>query len=184
MAVPYCSLFLWLNLCFFSVLGSQVDDVSVAHVYADVGSNVSLPCLPQSLRSNTEGYTPSVGENSLFIWIREGKTLQHSRVEENGILTLTKITRTDAGLYTCQAEESFGYSEGTFTRNVAQVELHVKSIQITRDLSVLEFHCLSFKLFQQHLLLQHIWQCIHHQCWLWSHGSSTALGATQSNPFQ
>ena len=156
MAVPYCSLFLWLNLCFFSVLGSQVDDVSVAHVYADVGSNVSLPCLPQSLRSNTEGYTPSVGENSLFIWIREGKTLQHSRVEENGILTLTKITRTDAGLYTCQAEESFGYSEGTFTRNVAQVELHVKSIQITRDLSVLEFHCLSFKLFQQHLQLQHI----------------------------
>ncbi|XP_046637067.1 uncharacterized protein LOC124315436 [Daphnia pulicaria] len=120
---PFYLLLLWFNIS----CGSQVDDVSVAHVYADIGSNVSLPCLPQSLRSNTEVYTPAVGENSLLLWIREGKTLQHSKVEENGILTLTKITRADSGVYTCQAEESFGYSERTFTRNVAQVELHIKT---------------------------------------------------------
>nr|CAH0101546.1 unnamed protein product [Daphnia galeata] len=121
---PFYLILLWLNLS----CASQVeDDVSVAHVYADIGSNVSLPCLPVSV-SNTEVYTPSVGENSLLLWIREGKTLQHSKVEENGILTLTKITRADSGVYMCQAEESFGYSgERTFTRNVAQVELHVKS---------------------------------------------------------
>lgn len=121
---PFYLILLWLNLS----CASQVeDDVSVAHVYADIGTNVSLPCLPVSV-SNTEVYTPSVGENSLLLWIREGKTLQHSKVEENGILTLTKITRADSGVYMCQAEESFGYSgERTFTRNVAQVELHVKS---------------------------------------------------------
>lgn len=116
-------IFLWFSLC----SGSQVDDISVAHVYADIGSNVSLPCLSQSLRSNVEDYTPAVSGNTILLWIREGKALQHSRVEENGILTLTKITRADSGVYTCQAEESFGYSEKTFTRNVAQVELHVKS---------------------------------------------------------
>lgn len=126
MASSFCVMFLWFH--FYSVQGSQVDDVAVAHVYADVGSNVSLPCLPQSLRSNVEHYTPPVGENSLLLWIREGKTLQHSRVEENGILTLTKITRLDAGLYTCVAEESDTYSDKTFTRNIAQVELHVKSM--------------------------------------------------------
>ena len=120
---PFYLILLWLNLS----CASQVeDDVSVAHVYADIGSNVSLPCLPVSV-SNTEAFTPSVGENSLLLWIREGKTLQHSKVEENGILTLTKITRADSGVYTFQAEESFGYSERTFTRNVAQVKLHVKS---------------------------------------------------------
>ena len=118
---PFYLILLWLN---FSI--EVEDNVSVAHVYADIGTNVSLPCLPVSV-SNTEVYTPSVGENSLLLWIREGKTLQHSKVEENGILTLTKITRADSGVYTCQAEESFGYSERTFTRNVAQVELHVKS---------------------------------------------------------
>nr|CAG4651234.1 EOG090X0B8X [Simocephalus serrulatus] len=107
--------------------GSQVEDVSVAHVYADIGSNVSLPCLPQSLRSNSEDYRPSVDEDSLLLWIREGKALQHSRVETNGILILTRITKTDAGLYTCQAEQSYSSSEKTFTRNIAQVELHVKT---------------------------------------------------------
>lgn len=120
----FCLLCLWFSVC----SASQVDDVSVAHVYADIGSNVSLPCLPQSLRSNTQDYTPAVSENTLLLWIREGKTLQHSRVEENGILALTKITRADSGIYTCQAEESFGYSESTFIRNIAQVELHVKSM--------------------------------------------------------
>ncbi|KZS12612.1 uncharacterized protein LOC116928000 [Daphnia magna] len=119
----FCLLCLWFSVC----SASQVDDVSVAHVYADIGSNVSLPCLPQSLRSNTQDYTPAVSENTLLLWIREGKTLQHSRVEENGILALTKITRADSGIYTCQAEESFGYSESTFIRNIAQVELHVKT---------------------------------------------------------
>lgn len=126
MAPAQCFVFIWLVLCYLSVEGSQVDDVSVAHVYADVGSNVSLPCLPQSLSSNTEVYTPPVGD-SLLSWVREGKTLQHSQVEANGILTLTKIAKTDAGLYTCQMEQSFGYSDRTFTTNIAHVELHVKS---------------------------------------------------------
>nr|CAG4649589.1 EOG090X0B8X [Scapholeberis mucronata] len=125
MAEPF--ILVWVTLsCCLSVEGSQVEDVSVAHVYADVGSNVSLPCLPQSLRSNTEDYTPPVGDSTL-LWVREGKTLQHSRVETNGILSLTKIAKTDAGLYTCQVEQSFGYSERTFTTNIAHVELHVKT---------------------------------------------------------
>lgn len=128
MASIFSLLVKWFILCSFSVQGSQVEDVSVAHVYADIGSNVSLPCLPQSLRSNREDYRPSVDEDSLLLWIREGKALQHSRVETNGILVLTKITKTDAGLYTCQAEQSYGYSDKTFTRKIAQVELHVKSM--------------------------------------------------------
>lgn len=128
MASIFSVLVKWFILCSFSVQGSQVEDVSVAHVYADIGSNVSLPCLPQSLRSNREDYRPSVDEDSLLLWIREGKALQHSRVETNGILVLTKITKTDAGLYTCQAEQSYGYSDKTFTRKIAQVELHVKSM--------------------------------------------------------
>lgn len=159
---PFYLLLLWFNIS----CGSQVDDVSVAHVYADIGSNVSLPCLPQSLRSNTEIYTPAVGENSLLLWIREGKTLQHSKVEENGILTLTKITRADSGVYTCQAEESFGYSERTFTRNVAQVELHIKSMLIPHTSCSWKWHS-NHKIcnfFQQHPHLQLIWQSTHHQC--------------------
>nr|CAG4648150.1 EOG090X0B8X [Moina brachiata] len=106
--------------------GSEADDVSVAHVYADVGSNVSLPCLPQSLRSDTYDYTPSVNDNSVLAWIREGKALQHSRVEPNGILMLTKITSADSGLYVCQVEQSYSYSDTTLTK-IAQVELHVKT---------------------------------------------------------
>lgn len=108
------------------VAASDVDDVSVAHVYADVGSNVSLPCLPQSLRSDSYGYTPPVDDNSVLAWIREGKALQHSRVEPNGILVLTKITSADSGLYVCQVEQSYSFSDTTVTK-IAQVELHVKS---------------------------------------------------------
>nr|CAG4646490.1 EOG090X0B8X [Macrothrix elegans] len=114
------------GLCNNYGVASQVDDVSVAHVYADVGMNVSLPCLPQSLRSNAEDYVPQSGENSLM-WVREGRALRHSTVDSNGILSLTKITLADAGLYTCQSEESYGSSDNTFVRSVAQVELHVKS---------------------------------------------------------
>lgn len=127
MASVYGVIIQWIFVWFFSVQGSQVEEVSMAHVYADIGSNVSLPCLPQSLRSNTEDYRPPVGENSQLLWIREGKTLQHSRVETNGILILNKITKADAGLYTCHAEQSFSYSERTFIKNIAHVELHVKS---------------------------------------------------------
>nr|CAG4641946.1 EOG090X0B8X [Eurycercus lamellatus] len=101
--------------------------ISVAHVYADSGTSVSLPCLPQSLRDNVPDYVLPTGENSQLLWVREGKALQHSKVERNGILTLTKITASDAGLYTCQAEESFSDLENTFIRSIAQVELHVKT---------------------------------------------------------
>nr|CAG4647306.1 EOG090X0B8X [Megafenestra aurita] len=127
MASVYGVIIQWIFVWIFSVQGSQVEEVSMAHVYADIGSNVSLPCLPQSLRSNTEDYRPPVGENSQLLWIREGKTLQHSRVETNGILILNKITKADAGLYTCHAEQSFSYSERTFIKNIAHVELHVKT---------------------------------------------------------
>ena len=116
-------------VCSVLVSGSQEEDyVSVAHVYADSGATVSLPCLPQSLRSNTQDYAKPKGFDSQFFWVREGKALQHGKVERNGILMLSKITPADAGLYTCQAEDSFADSEKTFTRNVAQVELHIKSI--------------------------------------------------------
>lgn len=114
-------------LLFASCLAtSEFDDVSVSHVYANVGSNVSLPCLPQSLRSDSYGFTPPVDDNSVLVWIREGKALQHSRVEPNGILSLSRITSADAGLYVCQVEQSYSYSDTTMTR-IAQVELHVKS---------------------------------------------------------
>nr|CAG4643422.1 EOG090X0B8X [Ilyocryptus agilis] len=118
---PVLCYFLWFTL----TLCSQFDDEdSVAHVYADVGSNVSLPCLPQSLRSTAEF---EAGENSQIYWIREGKSMQHSSVETNGILQLTKVSSGDAGVYFCRAEESFAYPDGTMTRNIAQVELHVKT---------------------------------------------------------
>lgn len=124
----YCGYYLCWTLCIVLVTAWQVDDdVSVAHVYGDAGSTVSLPCLPQSLRSNNQDYVLPVGDNSQLFWVREGKSLQHGTVERNGILTLSKITPADGGLYTCQAEESFADSDKTFTRNVAQVELHVKS---------------------------------------------------------
>lgn len=134
--------------------GSEADDVSVAHVYADVGSNVTLPCLPQSLRSNTYDYTPSFNDNSVLAWIREGKALQHSRVEPNGILLLTKITSADSGLYVCQVEQSYSYSDTTITK-IAQVELHVKSKLLSKHAIAvcnrdLHFACPSA---QQHLLL-------------------------------
>ena len=125
------SVFCFWFLCLTLAACSQPDDdiISVAHVYADVGSNISLPCMPQSLRTNTEDYSLKVlNDDSQLVWVREGKAMQHSKVERNGILLLSKVTLVDAGLYTCQAEESYSDSDKTFTRSVAQVELHVKSM--------------------------------------------------------
>lgn len=124
------SVFCFWFLCLTLAACSQPDDdiISVAHVYADVGSNISLPCMPQSLRTNTEDYSLKVlNDDSQLVWVREGKAMQHSKVERNGILLLSKVTLVDAGLYTCQAEESYSDSDKTFTRSVAQVELHVKT---------------------------------------------------------
>lgn len=127
------SVFCFWFLCLTLAACSQLDDeiISVAHVYADVGSNISLPCMPQSLRTNTEDYSLKVlNDDSQLVWVRQGKAMQHSKVERNGILLLSKITVTDSGLYTCQVEESYSDSDRTFTRSVAQVELHVKSIKL------------------------------------------------------
>lgn len=126
-----CYIFCWWSLCLTLAVSSRLeDDVSVAHVYADKGTSVSLPCMPQSLSSSNQNYALPSSENSQLVWVREGKALQHSRVDKNGILTLNKVTLGDAGIYTCHAEESFADdSDKTFIRNIAQVELHVKSIK-------------------------------------------------------
>lgn len=124
-------LFCWTLCIALSACSHVEDDVSVAHVYADKGTSVSLPCLPQTLRPHNQDYTLPANENSQLVWVREGKSLQHSKVERNGILVLNKVSPSDAGLYTCQAEESFADSDKTFTRNVAQVELHVKSMHFS-----------------------------------------------------
>ena len=106
------------------------DELAVAHVYADAGSNVSLPCQPQSLRSEdpmTRSSRFSVSGRQLS-WIREGKSLQRSRVEANGLLSLARVESKDAGLYVCQVEEAFLSSgEPSFPDVVAQIQLHVKS---------------------------------------------------------
>ena len=112
------------NFSVLTLAGSKSDDIAIAHVYADVDANVSLPCMPQSL-NDVESFP--VDTNSLLIWIREGKALQHSRVDPNGVLFLTRVSKADSGLYTCQAEESYDYSDSTYTKMIAQVQLHVKS---------------------------------------------------------
>nr|CAG4642717.1 EOG090X0B8X [Evadne anonyx] len=107
------------------VVGSELEGIEIAHVYADVGSNISLPCMPQS--SYNEPYSFPLGKNSLFVWIREGKSLQHSRVDSSGVLLLSKIAKTDSGIYTCQIEKSVPHSEHTYTTTISRVQLHVKT---------------------------------------------------------
>nr|CAG4638657.1 EOG090X0B8X [Cyclestheria hislopi] len=120
---------LLLSLAFFiaMTIKAQLDnEVSVAHVYADVGSSVSLSCSPQSLNPNVEAVFINT-EKSSIMWIREGKALQHSRIEPNGSLSLMKIAVKDAGIYICQVEDYFQDSEQTFQRIISKVELHVKT---------------------------------------------------------
>ena len=107
------------------VIRSESDEIEVAHVYANVESNISLPCMPQS--SYNEPYSFPVAKDSLFVWIREGKALQHSKVDPSGVLFLSKIAKTDSGIYTCQMEKSIPHSDHTYTTIISRVQLHIKS---------------------------------------------------------
>ena len=127
------------------------NEISVAHVYVDTGSNVSLPCLPQSLSSGTVRSLPSDDKASIS-WVREGKALQHSKVELDGTLLLSKVEPKDAGLYVCQMEEFYTSSEEMDPRIVAQVQLHVKSmIKIYKSFNLNLFTDLFFFLQPPHL---------------------------------
>lgn len=107
------------------VIRSESDEIEVAHVYANVESNISLPCMPQS--SYNEPYSFPVAKDSLFVWIREGKALQHSKVDPSGVLFLSKIAKTDSGIYTCQMEKSIPHSDHTYTTIISRVQLHIKT---------------------------------------------------------
>jgi len=107
------------------VVSSESDEIEVAHVYANVENNISLPCMPQS--PYNQPYSFPVEKDSLFVWIREGKALQHSKVDSSGVLLLSKIAKTDAGIYTCQTEKPIPHSEHTQTTTISRVQLHIKS---------------------------------------------------------
>lgn len=116
----FCVLFVPIVICL-----EPEDNISVAHVYADIKTNVSLPCMPTT--PYDRAYSFPLEKDSLIVWIREGRALQHSNVDSSGVLFLSKITKTDAGLYTCQTEKSIPHSEHTYTQTVSRVQLHIKT---------------------------------------------------------
>jgi len=119
------------------VVSSESDETEVAHVYANVESNISLPCMPQS--SYNEPYSFPLEKNSLFVWIREGKALQHSKVDSSGVLFLSKIAKTDSGIYTCQMEKPIPHTDHTYITTISRVQLHIK----TTPPSPIEMHVYS-----------------------------------------
>merc|ERR1712137_215042 len=81
--------------------------------------------MPQS--PYNQPYSFPVEKDSLFVWIREGKALQHSKVDSSGVLLLSKIAKTDAGIYTSQTEKPIPHSEHTQTTTISRVQLHIKT---------------------------------------------------------
>ena len=89
---------------------------SVVHMYPEIGTNITLPCLTEPVPNIT-----AAKNRANVMWIREGKALQHSRVLHHGDLLLVHLTAVDSGLYTCQEDTE------DVANVVARVFLHVKS---------------------------------------------------------
>nr|CAG4641111.1 EOG090X0B8X [Eulimnadia texana] len=114
----------FLSIIFWFILKSTVTQTFASNetavvFYADIGSNITLPCSNMSA-SPFEGH----GRGQLpFMWIREGKTLHHSHVEQNGSLTLHSVSRQDSGIYECRLDSNIP----DLNKLASRIQLYVKS---------------------------------------------------------
>ena len=92
--------------------GGGGGDGGIREVTAERGGTVTLTCNPQ---------TPGDWRT---VWTKSGGRLPATASQRDGVLTLTRVTLRDAGLYICTASEASGLSQ----------ELQVRVIIVTQDI--------------------------------------------------
>jgi len=75
--------------------------VPMQYVAVDVGKDLKLACLEESVLSHSE--------ESNVMWIREGRKdaqIERLKIEPNGVLELLNVSIDDAGNYTCTSDDA------------------------------------------------------------------------------
>jgi len=87
-------------ICEFAGWQESVAVVPMRHVAVDVGKDLKLACVEESV---------SHSEESNVMWIREGREdaqIERLKIEPNGMLELLNVSIDDAGNYTCTLDDA------------------------------------------------------------------------------